>query len=325
MTGQPSYRGMFRFALVLAAVVSSAAVTPLPASAGTAAPARAATGVSTLAYVRADHVWTCGTDGSGVTQLTKGTSFDSIPAWSPDGDTVAFVRSGKSGLNASVRTVAASGGAPQLLYKSTIPRAVFIAITGLDYTPDGKQLTFAESWATDSPGDVGRCRVVSYDLATGKTRVLLSRNGGFGSIIGPEWQIAWSPDGSTLAIAQSGQDSEGGQTWLFTPADSGLRRLGRNQASSADWEPGGAALLLSTFTQESSKIQTCSLAGKVQKPIASGGGWQGGSVQDGRYSWDGAAVAYSYTPKSVTAQVWLMAADGSGKRRLTTGSQPAWR
>ena len=330
MNDQPSHGSLLRLALVLAALLASVAAIALPAGArpatGTSAePARAATGAPTLAYVRSDHIWTCGTDRSDITQLTKGTSQDSIPVWSPDGDTVAFVRSGKSGLNASVRTVAATGGTPQILYKSAIPKAIFVAITGLAYTPDGTQLTLAESWATDTPGDVGRCRVVSYDLATGDTRVLLSRNGGFGRIIGADWQIAWSPDGTTLAIAQSGQDSEGGQTWLFTPAGGGLRRLGKNQASFADWAPSGAALLLSTFTQESSKIQGCSLAGKLQKPIATGGGWQGGSVQDARLSWDGSTVLYTYTPKSVAAEVWLMAADGSGKRRVTTGAQPAWR
>ena len=326
MNVQPPHRRALRLALVLTAVLTCAAMAALPASAGPArGTARGGTGAATLAFVRSDHVWTCGIDGSSATQLTKGTSEDSIPAWSPDGGTVAFVRSGKSGLNATVRTVAAAGGTPQILYRSAIPRAVYIAITGLAYSPDGTQLTIAESWATDTPGDIGRCRVVSYDLATGGTRVLLSRNGGFGTIIGPGWQIAWSPDGSTLAIAQSGQDSEGGQTWLFTPAGGGLRRLGKNQASFADWAPSGASLLLSTFTQESSKIQGCSLAGKLQKPIATGGGWEGGSVQEARLSWDGSTVLYTYTPKSVAAQVWRMAADGSGKRRVTTGSQPAWR
>jgi len=308
-------------ALLLAAVAALAlSVAALPA----AAPARTSAS-GTLAYVRADHVWTCGADGSRAAQVTKGTSQDSIPVWSPDGSTVAFVRSGKSGLNASVRTVAATGGTPQLLYKSTIPRAVYIAVTGLAYTPDGTQLTLAESWATDTPGDVGRCRVVSYDLATGNTKVLLSRNGGFGPIIGAGWQLAWSPDGTTLAIAQSGQDSEGGQTWLFTPSDSGLRRLGKNQASFADWAPDGATLLLSTFTQAGSKIQVVGLDGKVRRTLVRGGGWMGDSVNEGRYSWDGSAVAYTYTPKSVAAQVWLMHADGSRDRKVTTGAQAAWR
>jgi Tol biopolymer transport system component len=202
---------------------------------------------------------------------------------------------------------------------------VYVAITGLSYTPDGKAITFAESWATGSPGDIGRCRVVSYDLATGRTKVLLSRNGGFGPVIGAMWQLAWSPDGKTLAIAQSGQDSEGGQTWLVTAADATLSRVGKNQASFADWAPAGDELLLSTFTQAASRVQRVTTAGKVQRTLVSGGGWTGNSVDDARYSWDGSSVAYTYTPKSGAAQVWLMTVTGAGRHKVTTGAQPAWR
>lgn len=305
-----------RLVLAAAAVLLLAAAVPASAAASSAA---------TLAFVRTEHIWSAGSDGSGATQLTKGTSEDSIPVWSPDGLTVAFVRSGKSGLNTSVRTVGPAGGTPQLLYKSAIPKAVYIAITGLSYTPDGKELTFAESWVTGSPGDIGRCRVVSYELATGKTKVLLSRNGGFGPVIGALWQLAWSPDGKTLAIAQSGQDSEGGQTWLFTAADATLSRVGKSQASFADWAPAGDALLLSTFTQAASKVQQLTTAGKVQRTLVTGGGWTGNGVGDARFSWDGSSVAYTYTPKSGAPQVWLMTATGAGRHKVTTGAQPAWR
>lgn len=298
---------------------------PVAAAQPSAADARASASAGTLAYARDQHVWTVAADGKGAAQLTKGTSEDSVPVWSPDGQTVAFARSGRSGMNTSVRTVPAAGGTPQTLYTSAIPLAVYMGITGLAYTPDGKELTFAESWVTSTPGDIGRCRVVSYELATGKTKVLISRNGGFGKVIGATWQIDWSPDGSTLAIAQSGQDSEGGQTWLFTPATSALRRVGTNQASFADWAPAGDRLLLSTFTQGSSKVQLVTTAGKVQRTLAKGGGWTGKSVNEARYSWDGASVAYTYTTKAGAAQVWLMTASGGGKHKVTTGSQPAWR
>jgi Tol biopolymer transport system component len=340
MTGQrfPRVRGP---ALVLAAALLVAAAAALPAAAASPAsasspaaasrvpaPHAAAPAASVLAFIRTAHVWRIGSDGKLAMQLTKGTAEDSIPVWSADGQTVAFVRSGKSGLNATVRTVPGDGAmqTPVLLYKSAIPKAVYLAITGLAYTPDGKTLTFAESWATGSPGDVGRCRVVSYDLASGKTKVLLSRNGGFGPVIGASWQLSWAPDGKTLAVAQSGQDSEGGQTWLFTPSSGSLLRLGTNQASFADWSPTETLLLLSTFTQSSSKIQRVSVAGKpLGAAVAKGGGWQGDSVNDGRYSPDGATVAYTYTQKGGAAQVWLIGAGGESKRKLTSGSQPAWK
>lgn len=311
-------------AISLALLVATTAALPAAAAAHPATDKKSA-GATRLAFVRDDHVWTIGADGRDAAQLTRGTSEDSLPTWSPDGQTVAFARSGDSGLNATVRTVPADGGAPVLLYRSSIPKAVYIAITGLDYTPDGTQLTFAESWATGASGDIGRCRVVSLDLTTRKTTVLVSRNGGFGTVIGADWQVSWSPDGATLAIAQSGQDSEGGQTWLFRPSDDDLRRLGASGATFADWSPDGDSLLLSTFTQPSSKIQRVSTSGKVLRTLARGAGWFGASVDQARSSWDGSTVAYTYTPRAAKGQVWLMSATGTGKHKLTTGSSPAWR
>jgi Tol biopolymer transport system component len=315
-----------RVMLALSVALIAGAAATLPAAAAYRVPGPTSAGAARLAYVRDDHVWTIGADGRGAGQLSKGTSEDSIPTWSPDGRTVAFARNGSSGLNATVRTVPAGGGTPVLLYRSSIPKAVYLAITGLAYTPDGQQLTFAESWATGAGGDIGRCRVVSLDLATRKTAVLLSRNGGFGKVIGADWQISWSPDGSTLAIAQSGQDSEGGQTWLFRPSDGDLHRLGKNGASFADWSPDGDALLLTTFTQPRSYIELVSTSGKVLRTLAEGGGWTGApSVYGAQFSRAGSTVAYTLGPRSGKSQVWLMSAAGTGKHKLTTGSSPAWR
>jgi Tol biopolymer transport system component len=82
-------------------------------------------------------LWTMRTDGSGKQQITA-TYADLAPAWSPDGQTIAFERTGNtgSGINSDIYLVAAGGGGERPLV--VLPYGQFSPA----YSPDGQLLAF---------------------------------------------------------------------------------------------------------------------------------------------------------------------------------------
>lgn len=323
-------------ALLTAALLAPAAFgRPAPTAAGPASVAKPAPAVhpasvarassstasSPIAFVRGDHIWTIAPDGSGAQRLTSGAYGDGAPAWSPDHGSVYFYRSKSLGEDAALCSVPASGGSPTVIYQDAVPHADFLEITGVAADPAGGRVVFADVSIT-STANLPVCRVVAVDLKTGTPTVLLQRAGGFGHSLVVAWHVTWSPDGTRLLVSQSGQDAEGGQTGIFTLADQSVRKLGVPNAANADWSADGASVLVSIDGQLHTSVRLVRDNGTVIRTLAAGGGWQGApAVYGARFSGDGAQIAYT---RGIEA-VWLMSANGSGKHKLTKGSEPAWR
>jgi Tol biopolymer transport system component len=317
----PTARRLAVAAGLLAACLALLAPSALSRPASSASGAVSASASTTIAFVRGDHIWTIAPNGSGAKQLTSGSYTDGSPAWSPDHGTVYFYRSKSLGEDATLSSVPASGGSSTAVYKDTVSSDSYVEITGVAADPAGGRVVFAD--ISDSPSaNLPVCRVVAVDLATGRTTVLLRRVGGFGSTLVVAWHVTWSPDGSKLLVSQAGQDAEGGQTGVLTLADGSVHPLGVTNAANADWSADGASVLVSVDGQRGTSIKIVSLNGKVIRKLAGGGGWSGPpAVYGARFSPDGGRVAYAKGP----SQVWLMQANGSGKHKLTKGTEPAWR
>lgn len=299
----------------LLALAPSALARPMSPAHGAAAPAAA------IAFTRGDHIWKVSPDGTGLKQLTSGKVEDGTPAWSPDRSTIAFVRQGSSSKVSTIYTVPAEGGAATVFYRDSIPKVSYIDVTGLAYSPDGTKLAFADVYSARGATPVGT-RLVVIDVASGRTSVMLKKNGGFGHSIVTAWSLSWSPDGSAILIAQQGQDAEGGGTWVYTIISGATKKIPVAEASTADWAADGQSVLLSVATQSKTSIKQTKLSGTVIRTLATGGGWQGPpGVGVARYSPDWAKVVYAKGWQTL----WIMNADGSGKHKLTAGGQPAWR
>jgi len=282
-----------------------------------------AVAASHIAFVKDGDIWTIHADGSDARQLTHGSTADALPTWAPDGETIAFARCTEQGETPSIDLVPAQGGEVRTLLRDSIPGADYSWIGGLAFSPDGRQLAYADSYGSTS-SNAQHCRVVIIDLATGETRVLLERENGFGTL-DASWGLSWSPDGATLLVSQGGLDAEGGETWLFRIADGGLSKLPIADASHADWSPDGASIVVSPYTQTRTRILVATPAGQVVRTLARGGGWEGApSVSGACFSDDGSWVAYTMGGRAGDG-IWIMKADGSGKRGLADGSQAAWR
>lgn len=284
-------------------------------------------GLGRIAFVRDGHVWTVKPDGSELVRLTASSREDRWPVWSPDRGTIAFVRMPREwGGTPSICTVASDGGPSHVLkYADDIGAPDYRFINGLAYSPDGGILAFSDHYSVGDEPE--RNRLVLIDLRTRTTTPLIDRAGGFLNAIDAGWPLSWSPYGKTMLVSQGGMDSEGGVTFLFDVTSRHLRQLPIADASHSDWSPNGS-IVISTATQEKTRILIATQAGVVKRTLLRGLGWQATDAQpaydDAHFSSSGRRIVYTVRGRR-TSTLWIMRADGSDQHRLTRGEQPAWR
>jgi Tol biopolymer transport system component/DNA-binding winged helix-turn-helix (wHTH) protein len=145
-------------------------------------------------------------DGSSQLRLTRDAAADHAPAWSPDGQRIAFVRvlDGKR----EIVVVPALGGPEQRLFEAgpeNIPwRVGGWWSYGLSWTPDGKYLVFGDR--SDSSSTLG---IYLYSLENGERQRLTSPPANLSDI-----QPVVSPDGRYLAFVRLVPWSFGGNVFL---------------------------------------------------------------------------------------------------------------
>ena len=124
-------------------------------------------------------------DTPSLVRLTTDPQIDYSPAWSPDGQTIAFCR-GSASLGGAVYTIPAVGGAERKILDLAVIAAP--SVRGLSWMPDSKRLVITE------PLSAGNSAVTIADTATGETQQLWPARPGeefaFPSV---------SPDGKTIA------------------------------------------------------------------------------------------------------------------------------
>jgi Tol biopolymer transport system component len=159
-----------------------------------------------------------------VITTTEAGVIDDSPSWSPDGRSLAFVRTaagnGSWSPGLGVYVVATDGTHLRRVLERD-------GVSGVDWSPDGRSLAFVTAFL---PGRVG-----ILELSSGRVEESRSRR---------PTDVSWAPDGGRLALA-----SDQGVS-IVTPRGKVLRRIaGGCCATHVSWSPDGTRIAFSAGTQ----------------------------------------------------------------------------
>jgi TolB protein len=153
-------------------------------------------------------------DGSDPGNLTDSTSYDTYPAWSPDGRHIAF-QSDRDG-NQEIYVMEADGSNPRNLTNHE----------GNDFrpawSPDGRYIAFD----SDRDGD----REIYVMAADGSELRPLTDNEGMDGL------PTWSPDGRYIAF-QSDREGESQEIYVLEVETGKVQRVTEHKAFMAAWSP----------------------------------------------------------------------------------------
>jgi TolB protein len=268
----------------------------------------------------------------GVSGRLSGTpgDLDDEPAWSPDGQYIAF-DSDRDG-NYDIYTMKADGtNVVQLTENKYALLSQFVMIdTSGDlcpaWSPDGKKITFI------SGRENNMMSYVDFDVLT------MNRDGtGVTNLTLPyanvELRPSWSSDGTRILYesdfdARDENSITEGKNWDIYVMDadgSRIVRLTYNPASDgqAAWSPDGSRIAFGTDRNGSSDIYLMDTNGTDQVPLLSG------PANDEQPAWspDGNRIAF-VSDRGGNWDLYVIDADGSNIEKLTTGTakegHPAW-
>ena len=294
------------------------------------------------------------TGGAAPMRLTNHPANERSPAWSPDGDRVAFVRCGAGG-ECGVFVVDAGGGATRALIEGED-----LDIEDLVWSPDGEMLAFSAR-----RGRQGAFSLHLLALDGSRPKRLTSPASTYPGDLAP----AFSPDGQRLAFVRTALD--GRQDVAVVSVEGGtVRRVAREQkgVTGLDWTHGGEVVYAANRDGASGLwrvprdggtprwIALGSAGGEIAGPSVARRGRGIAFAQQRVHSQitdlrpgqdrgtllfrstrddfqpavspDGDRVAFIST-RSGSHEVWVAGADGGGARRLTSFggvrvSAPQW-
>ena len=266
-------------------------------------------GGGVLAFV-AEHggipgIYVMNADGSDQRLVTD--QFDTNPAWSPDGNKLAFTNRHGDEIKIYVIDLATGKLEPFTRTKRSPSEP--------DWSPDGKRIAYI-----DNPAHPG----IDYELfvinADGSSPRQLTDSPGYQMYASPDW----SPDGSRLSVAS---DQNGNyDIYLIDPDGRNLQQLTFTQADerSPAWSPDGTRIAFESNRVGNWEIYVMNRDGSNVQRLTDD---PGGELAPA-WSPDGTMLAFQ-TKRDGNWEIYIMSADGSNLIRVTNNdwkdAEPAWK
>jgi len=292
---------------------------PQPTASIAPSPTPLGGGASQIAYASdltgLPQIWLMNADGTGPRQITDMPEGACQPAWSPDGDRLAFISpcAGNQEIYPGAGIFIKNLDDTPLISLSSIPGGDFDP----DWSPYGMKIAFT------SLRDYNRAQIYEFNLEDNSIRSLSANTV-------RDSQPAWSPNGGEMAFVTTRRGPY--QIWI-TGGDEQeavlLSRSGSLKDTHPAWSPDGQVIM---FTQNE-------LLGGVPRLVAmrveEGNLIENRVVRDvipmqeSSYSPDGAWIAFESWPEGSNHDIFIMTPNGAGRQRLTSDEafdfDPAWR
>jgi TolB protein len=252
------------------------------------------------------EIWVMNWDGTAQRQLTRYNSLSSFPSASPDGRIVAFTTYA-SGTPA-VQMLSIDTGRKLPFYNQRASMNSFVT-----FTPDSKRVIFS-STAGGGPAQLFMANADGSDLHR------ITASGGI------EVEAKINPKTGADLVDVSGR---GGmpQIYQMTMEGTDVRRIsaGTGEATNPSWNPDGAHIAFAWtkgFEPGNYNIFVMDVASRQTTQLTA----NEGRNENPTWAPDGAHIVYA-SKRGRQSQIWVMNADGTGKRQLTqTGNneKPFW-
>lgn len=238
-------------------------------------------------------------DGQSVYGLTRNSSLNILPAWSPSGGQVAFTSYMRR--NPDLYIVGAGGGRPKKV------ASYYGMNTGASWSPDGSKL--AVTLSRD-----GNPEIYLINAANGSVVSRLTNNRAI------DTSPTFSPDGKEIAFVS---DRDGGpQIFVMTASGGNQRRVSfnGNYNTTPDWSPRKGSRTIAYTTRDGGvyDIVTIDLnANNKMTRITQGEGVN----EEPSFAPNGMAIAFSSSGRKGGSGIYLANADGTGDaRKVWSGS-----